>query len=84
MEDFEPVGVRVFIRSDGQYGFCDASRGRLDCSGVAYDSPADATRAAIAAARNEGRDVAYLIGDAVSQHVASQYHVTVRQHPVLS
>ncbi len=78
-EDFEPVAIRVFPCTDGQYRFCDAARGKVDTSGVAYESKAEATRAAIDAARNEGHEIRYLVGDGVSRSVAERCRVKVHR-----
>ena len=76
-EDFEPVAVRVFQCTDGTFRFCDADRGRVDTSGIPYTTKAEATRAAIRAARSEGRDIEYLIGGGVSRSVAERLRVKV-------
>lgn len=78
-EDFEPVAVRVFPCTDGQYRFCDASRAKVDTSGVAYETKAEATRGAIEAARSEGHEIAYLIGSGVSRSVAERLKVKVHR-----
>lgn len=78
-EDFEPVTVRVFPCSDGRYRFCDASRAKADVSGIAYDTKPEATRAAIEAARSEGHEIKYLVGDGVSRSVAERCHVKVHR-----